>query len=374
MKYEYRKGSNIWVEARIPFEYGRCGDGIVVYKGALPGSGIAPEQWNGISIPEEIDGIPVTELRATYQYGEIDYIEASCLKRIYLRIVENRFFRYEDVYCHIPVLGGGCQDTVEVMELEFCGEKMHLCKPGNYGNSVTKIVFTGRICEECCWDDCYYERGIFQGLNSLKRIVGTIAGRSLGGETFDGCKSLVSPPDIRVKYLSDHEFRNCDSLQSIHLHNGLERMGYEVFSGCISLRDFYVPDTVTHFGKGIFQGCINLETVHLPEHISEITERMFSGCERLRKVFLGNEIKTIAASAFEGCRSLQNPWIPEQLKTIGERAFFGCTAISKVVIPSSVTAIGEDAFGGISGLIIMGDIDTVAESYARKNKIAFITR
>ena len=46
-------------------KYYKTYDGICVIAGSVLGSGFEPYGLNGITIPDEIDGVPVTELRAT---------------------------------------------------------------------------------------------------------------------------------------------------------------------------------------------------------------------------------------------------------------------------------------------------------------------
>ena len=75
-KFRLRANSDFEVEAIIPLRYSFCKDGYVIYGGTLPGSGFQPYYCDGITLPEEIDGIPVTELRGTYKNEKIGYIES----------------------------------------------------------------------------------------------------------------------------------------------------------------------------------------------------------------------------------------------------------------------------------------------------------
>lgn len=115
-KYKISKWSPTEVEATVDIEYHKNHDGICVTAGSLPGSGFQPYHIPGITIPEEIDGITVTELRINYPY-ERGYIEAfGGIKRISLCISDKT---QKSMRCSVPELCGGVQKTLESMQLTF---------------------------------------------------------------------------------------------------------------------------------------------------------------------------------------------------------------------------------------------------------------
>lgn len=371
-KFRLRANSDFEVEAIIPLRYSFCKDGYVIYGGTLPGSGFQPYYCDGITLPEEIDGIPVTELRGTYKNEKIGYIESPCLKRIFICIEgSDSYWSNHEFVCNAPMLCGGLQETLETMELVFQAKEMRI---GSFSenHALTNVSFIGKVLDNPDWDYGSYNQGIFKGCENLKYVSGNFEGWCLSGSTFEGCKSLISIPDIRVKYLSDREFYGCESLSTIHLHNGLKSIGSSAFENCRSLKDMYIPDTVSEFGSFMFRNCIQLESVHLPDTMTEIQKGMFYGCSRLQKIFLSDDINNIGEEAFMGCGSLKKLWIPKNLVSIGKRAFCGCISISTIVIPNSVKMIGEDAFKGCSKLTIKCCSGSVAHQYAQKNGIPFL--
>lgn len=373
-EYLFSKEWGAWIEESKPIKHKECFDGVSIHGGSLLGSGFQPN-CKGITLPEEIDGIPVTELCGTYEDEEIGYIESHSLKRIAICIIPSVFPFFKntnsEMRCSIPFICGGAQSTLESVKLMFRASKMEL---GSFRDCevLTSIIFEGNVVDSDDWDCSHFDSGIFSGCKNLQIISGCLSGYMLGGHTFDGCSSLTHAPDIRVEVLGDCEFRNCTSLSSIHLHNGLKSIGSSVFENCSSFKDLYIPDTVTYLGIGVFKNCVQLETVHLPSSISEINSEMFFGCSKIGKVFLSDDITKIGEKAFMGCESLKSPWIPKNLISIGEKAFYGSKSINTIMIPESVQEIGKDAFGDCSGITIKCFKGSFAECYAKENMIKYV--
>ncbi len=340
-------------------------DGVCVLSGTLPGTGFTVFS-RGITIPEEIDGETVTELRGEYCASEIEHIEAFGLKRISIKVVPDIFC--SGMSCSIPDLYG-CREKVESIDLEFCAKEMHV---GVFSHSkVRNVTFVGKVLDDPDWEYGSFSDGIFQECTSLKNVSGFWEGYYLGCGCFDGCISLVSIPILKVVQMGDRIFSDCKALPSIHLSNGLKRMGSYVFLNCVSLRDMYIPDTVESMGTGIFKGCTNLMTIHIPKSISVFESEMFRDCKKLQKIFIPDALKRIGDYAFYGCENLQSPWLPEGLTFIEKEAFFGCSSMNEIWIPQSVTSIGENAFAGCPRLLIKCSEGSIAAQYAKENNIPF---
>ena len=365
-KYKISKRSPAEVEATSDIEYHKTHDGICVTAGSLPGSGFEPYYMPGITIPEEIDGITVTELRMNYPYGR-GYIEAFGIKRISLYISDET---QKSIRCSTPELCGGVQNTLESMQLTFTSAELHLDKFNS--DKVTRIVFNGIVLDDSDWDYGSYNDGLFKGCRQLKEVIGCFEGRDLGSGCFENCSLLECAPSLKVKQLGDNTFKNCGSLTTVHLSNGLKSIGSRSFENCIKLEDLYIPDTVESIGVGLFCGCTSLKSVHMPNGINEIGYEFFRDCIKLSKIYLPKSIKKIGARAFENCCDLQSPWIPNDLEEIGERAFAGCKSIREIWIPESVISIGEDAFVQCKALTIKGKRGSLAEKYAKDNGLSFV--
>lgn len=366
MKYLYDEFFG-WIEEKTPIIYKICHDGISIQGGSLLGSGFEPECEEGITLPKIIKGIPVTELAGCYSQNEIGYIEAKKLKRINIQIVVEK-------RCKVPGLCGGLQNTVETFKVRFLSSDiMHINPVRSLGRDyITEIIFDGTVVDDADWENSSFETGLFKDCCKLKSIRGDFKGYRLSGNTFEGCKSLVHLPDLRVKYMGGREFYNCTSLRGIHLCNGLKEIGCEIFKNCVSLEDIFIPDTVEVIGSGAFEGCVRLKTIHLPKHLAEIPERMFAKCEKLQKVFLSDDVEKIGIEAFMGCTAMKRPWLPKKLLSIGERAFYGCTSIQQIYLPENLSEIGADAFANCDNLVIHGKQGTLAERYAKENRFTFV--
>ena len=373
MRYLFNKQNNCWIDEKKTISYSRCRDGIVVNAGSLLGSGFEPYYIDGITVPEEVNGIPVTELNGVFRQDEAGYIEAAKLKRIDIKLIVERN-EYGNKRCCFPILCGGLQNTLQSTRITFSADKAHInnIEDSTVRSTLESVGFEGTIIDDVDWDYGSFQSGLFEGCSNLKAIEGRFEGYRLSGSTFNGCTSLIFSPDIRVEYMGEREFLNCSSLMKIHLHNGLKGIGTECFKNCKSLTDLFVPDTVKHIGRGAFDGCLQLKTIHFPKKISEIPDRLFADCENLQKVFLSDEIKTIGNEAFIGCASLKRPWFPEGLTHIGEKAFYGCISMKDIYLPETLNSIGADAFSNCDHLVIHGKKGTLAEQYAKDYQIDFL--
>jgi len=363
--YRYRKDSDVWMEAKIPLEYASCHDGIVVLSGTLPQNPF--NSGNGITVPEEIDDIPVTELRATCR--GVDNIDSAGLKRVNLKILSDSFDG--EFYCVPPMLVGGMQDTIEEMRLvyEACDMRVGSFADMEY---LYSLSFNGVVHDNQDWDYGSFETGLFRNCTNLRNIHGIMKGYTLTGSTFRNCRSLETIPDLDITQMCDYEFENCSSLKNIHLHNGLTNVGYHCFANCTSLEDIYVPDTVKRIYEGAFLNCSNLETIHLPDSITEISREMFNGCVKLRKLFVPDMVESIGVKAFTGCVSLTDVFIPDGVKIINDEAFLAsglqtirtpsgleklgirtfaeCTSLTKFFMPENISYIGDLCFEGCVAL------------------------
>lgn len=366
---------NTYCKAADPLSYGRCEDGIVVYGGTLPKSGFA-DSWDGITLPAEIDGLPVTELRGTYhEYmrgfrGRIDFIDAPNLKRVYLRLEGTTL----NCRCspHDPHFCLSDHNKIELIELELFAKNNTLSDFSN-SKAIRKLNFQGTVHGE--WNRCFFGDSLyvfyneFSGCTNLKEVRGKFEADRAGG-LFSGCTSLVTAPELNVEELKG-TFFNCSSLRSVRLGDRVKTIGDRTFSGCSSLPDLFIPDKVEKIGRYAFENCTQLRSIHMPGRITSISEGLFSGCSNLRKVFLSDEIVSIEAKAFENCTSLVSPWIPPKLKKIGSRAFAGCTSLGRVFMPASIEEIGEEVFNYCPNLVLVCIEGSFAHRFAVKNHLRY---
>lgn len=367
-KYPFSKNSDFDLEEKIPFLYTRCYDGLSVTYGSLYQHTFDDSFDKTITIPEEIDGLPITELR-TSCIGVCNICSVG-IKRVSLTITPG-YNEEKTFYCSPPNIYGGMQYTIEKMDLVFKGSDMHL---SSFADTpyLYSLSFSGTLHSDEDWECDHFRSGIFKNCINLRSILGRMEGYMISGSTFRNCTSLEVLPDMYIRYMSDYEFENCVSLKHVHLHDGLSNIGYHAFENCTSLSDIYVPDTVSKIEPGAFINCVSLEKIHLPDDIDEIPKEVFSRCVKLKKVFIPRKVTSIGSMAFYECTDLTDIFIPDGvtvindeaflssglktirtssgLETIGRRAFADCKQLTKFFIPENTSHIGDLCFEGCTSL------------------------
>ena len=194
-------------------------------------------------------------------------------------------------------------------------------------------------------------------------------------KAFWGCESLNSihlPESINS--IGYGAFWDCKSLTSIHLPESLTSIGYSAFLGCDSLTSIHLPESVKSIGNYAFSYCESLTSIQLPESLTSIGNEAFSKCYSLTSIHLPKSVKSIGNNPFSRCKLLSitcdSPYfwvvdgfliskegkliaslsdkthitIPESVKSIGDRAFFLCESLNSIHLPESVKSIGDEAF------------------------------
>ena len=187
----------------------------------------------------------------------------------------------------------------------------------------------------------------FAGCSALTRFISSQPIDDIGAKAFLDCSNLkeiilVDHPDkMRI---GDGTFRNCASLTSIDLPQGIESIEQNTFVGAKKLKQIEIPAAVTVIGANAFDGCAQLQTVTFEN---------------------GSQLTTIGSAAFSGCSSLQAVTFPDGLESIGANAFKENTSMTSLHIPAAVNSIGNDAFYACSALIVI-TVDEANENYVAK--------
>ena len=199
----------------------------------------------------------------------------------------------------------------------------------------------------------------------------------VGGSSFKQHKGITGvsfPPT--VKEIDSEAFRDCTSLTSVRLPEGLRLISLYAFSGsaissvelpeglhavcwmsfsyCNRLKSVRIPSDIGYIEEGAFYFCDSLETIVVDEDNKLIDSR--DGCNAIivtatnelkmgcQGTVIPPSVKRIGESAFKYCQTLKEIAIPESVDTIGTNAFFKCRNLSCVSLPKSLRTIAPYAF------------------------------
>ena len=252
-----------------------------------------------VTIPVQIDGLPVTSIGAAAFWGCENLTEITIPDSV--KSIGNSAFRD--------------------------------CK------SLTKITIPDSVISigAAAFEDC----------TSLIEITIPNSVISIGNSAFWGCKNLteITIPE-GVELISNYAFFGCKSLTEITIQEGVTScIGDNAFCGCENLTEITIPCSVISIGDHAFEGCESLSKITIqegvtyigdsafPEGVELISNYAFFGCKSLSKITIQEGVTYIGDSAF-----------PEGVKSIGDYAFCGCDNLTEITIPCSVISIGDYAF------------------------------
>ena len=409
--YSYENEAHAAAEYDNTWYWNNCGDHIeiVLYSG----------QKNDVSIPEQINGLPVTALTAScFEYCK-DIVRSlhipatvtelngalgscRCLETVNID-KDNKSFIFENsaVYSADRTVLLRCVTSAEG---EF-----------TIPDSVIRL-------EKAAFAGCCKLKGINTGENNkyYSSIDGVLFDKyreklfqyPLGSE-----KSSYSVPES-VREISDGAFEGAADLENVEIPSSVELIGSRAFACCDKLDNIVIPDSVVRIDEGAFRDCSALSDItfspetyevkewavagtpwfesqpdgpvytgsvlyklkgSLPED-SKITVRegtvgicsnaLVNGPDETAKgdpdlisVTLPDSIRYIGDKAFYGCEGLQKINLPDSIENIGEMAFAGCKALEEIHIPTSMKAINRETFASCSSLtrvVLTKNIDYVA--------------
>lgn len=218
---------------------------------------------------------------------------------------------------------------------------------------------------------------------------------NIGDSAFRGCTGIteMTIPNS-VTTIDGYAFAECANLSNITLPNSVTNLGGSAFAGtnitsitipdsitslpcdivagCTKLKNITLPDSVKSIDTGAFTNCTSLENITIPDSVTTMERSIFSGCTNLKEIIIPKGVTTIERFMFYKCTNLTSVTIPENVTTIDNYAFSECSNLKNIVIPDSVTTIGCSVFDSTADdFIIFGNLDCVANNYAKENSIKF---
>ncbi len=208
---------------------------------------------------------------------------------------------------------------------------------------------------------------------------------NIGEYAFNYCAltsvTLLKGQEGLIKTIDRYAFKQCSSLQSVSLPEGVQSIGAEAFSICPNLQSVSLPEGLQSIGRDAFLQSGITGELTIPSSVTSIGSDAFSSCSSLTSVTLlqGQEglIKTIGDGAFTRCSSLQSVSLPEGLQSIGENAFRKSGITGTLAIPSTVTSIGKNAFittGELNEVLVYSDnLTTIGEGVWSNSIPTYVT-
>lgn len=151
----------------------------------------------------------------------------------------------------------------------------------------------------------------------------------------------------KVTSIDKFSFQN-SKFKKVKIPNTVTNIGNSAFRKCTNLTSITVPKNVT-LGMFIFRECTSLKSAILSEGITSIPTSTFYGCSQLTTVKIPNTVSKIDNFAFSKTK-LQEVVLPKELTEIGQDAFSNCKALTSIYIPSTVKTVGMYAFKGCTSL------------------------
>lgn len=177
----------------------------------------------------------------------------------------------------------------------------------------------------------------------------------------------IELPDT-ITEIGDFAFAR-SGIRTMHLPEGVTKIGYAAFYHCDNLIDVVIPETVTDIEPSAFDKSAWLENwkasgsgeflivgdgillayrgsnsiITIPDGVKRIGPGVFADHIGITKVILSDSVEIIGEGAFSGCSNLTTLEGGKNVKKIKDRAFEGCP-MQNIKILSSVEEIGLRAF------------------------------
>ncbi|MBQ4522484.1 MAG: leucine-rich repeat domain-containing protein [Lachnospiraceae bacterium] len=336
-----------------------------------------------------------TNLREIVVEGEIVKIEENAF-------LDTDYYNHEENWENGAIyLGGWLLKVRTETEGSFC------VKEGTIGIADKAFEKCSKLTEIMMPETIDYIGGYaFVDCSNLTNISFPEKVKKFGVGVLSGCISLenVKLP-TGVKNIAGM-FKNNQNLRGAHLPEGIETIGNSAFENCTNLYEIRLPDSIKSISRTAFhntgymnekanwkdgalylshwlidvdksligkfniedgtigiadetfgtsfwgsgKSCALLTEIEIPETVKYIGQGAFCGCVKLKKIKIPSGVENLSQDIFRDCTNLKEVWLPKGIKSIGYWPFFRCEKVTAIVAAGSF-----------------------AETYMKKNKIAYKT-
>lgn len=149
-------------------------------------------------------------------------------------------------------------------------------------------------------------------------------------------------PSSQCRTIGDHAFACCEGLRRVTgMPPRLALIGEGAFRECVSLDSITIPEGILEIPKGCFTRCESLRSVRLSSRLLYIKDFAFTQCTALDSIALPERVETIGMNSFALCTSLRTMHLPASVKSVESYAFAGCTALEEITLPRQPYTLGE---------------------------------
>lgn len=308
-----------------------------------------------IDIPEELDGVPVTEIkdRAFYNCGSLKKITFPHN----IEVIGNQAFEGTSITSlYVPFKFARIgTENVPVCNSAFCNIDTLKSITFEEGTIYTPDIINDKSLEKVTIPDSVYAIGCFRGCSKLKDIKLHEGVTRIGPSAFYGCKSITNMqlPES-LEEIEDDAFTGT-GIKSITIPKNVKSM-YGAFNGANALKSVTFEDGITEVPERALYGASKLESATIPGSVLNINTEAFKGCKSLKNLSLSEGLVRVKDYAFNNCYSLKKLNLPESIQELGNRSFSN-TGITSVKIPSHISSM-YGAFAGTKGKLKKAEFES----------------
>lgn len=170
----------------------------------------------------------------------------------------------------------------------------------------------------------------------------TITG--IGSVTDTNVKIPSNIDGYAVTSIGVRAFKDCTTLESIIIPEGVSTIGNLAFDCCTNLTSITIPNSLTSIAGSVFFRCSNLASVYITDieswlninFSSEQSSPLYYGADLylndilLTSLVIPDSVTEILPHAFYNCPSIKDITIHDGLTSIGSKAFYNCASIADI--------------------------------------------